>query len=106
MMIVQNYVAPSKIHGVGLFAGENIENNQIIYVLNSQVDIVIDVKKIEAIGHEFARFMRMYAFTEVNTKEVIISLDNSRFMKPSECPNTLSDLLTAGRHGIYEKVKS
>jgi hypothetical protein len=34
MMIVENYVAPSEIHGVGLFEGEDIEKDQIIYILD------------------------------------------------------------------------
>ena len=41
MMIVKNYVAPSQIHGVGLFAGENIEKDQIIFVLTPGVDVVM-----------------------------------------------------------------
>lgn len=89
MMIVNNYVGPSKIHGVGLFAGENIEKDKIIYILNPEVDLVIDAKKIERIGREFTRFMNMYAFTEINTKEIMISLDNSRFMNHHKFPNTL-----------------
>ena len=33
--------------------------------------------------------MRVYAFAEINTKEIMISLDNSRFMNYHEFPNTL-----------------
>jgi hypothetical protein len=47
MMIVKNYVAPSKIHGVGLFAGENVEKDQIIYVLTPGIDLVMTPDAIE-----------------------------------------------------------
>ena len=33
--------------------------------------------------------MRVYAFAEMNTKKIMISLDNSRFMNYQEFPNTL-----------------
>jgi uncharacterized protein len=89
MMIVKNYVAASEIHGVGLFAGEDIEKDQLIYILDPKVDLVMDAKQIDSIGEEFARFMGIYAFTELNTREVMISLDNSRFMNHCEFPNTL-----------------
>lgn len=54
MMIVKNYVAPSKIHGVGLFAGENIEKDQIIYVFTPSVDLVMTPEAIKKLGEEFA----------------------------------------------------
>ena len=89
MMIVKNYVAASKIHGVGLFAGESIEKDQLIYILDSKVDLVMNAEQIGSLGEEFARFMNIYAFQEVNTGEIIISLDNSRFMNHCAFPNTL-----------------
>lgn len=88
-MIVKNYVAASKVHGVGLFAGENIDKDEIIYVFHPEVDVVMKMERIESLGQEFARFMRMYAFCEANTREVIISIDNSKFMNHCESPNTM-----------------
>lgn len=89
MMVIKNYVAPSEVHGVGLFAGENIQKDQIIYVFNPVVDVVMKADRIESLGTEFARFMRMYAYCELNTREVIISIDNSKFMNHCEFPNTM-----------------
>jgi SET domain-containing protein len=89
MMIVKNYVAPSKIHGVGLFAGENIEKDQIIFVLTPSVDLVMTPEDIETFGEEFSRFMSVYAYRDIKSGEITISLDNARFMNHQDYPNTL-----------------
>jgi SET domain-containing protein len=89
MMIVKNYVAPSKIHGVGLFAGENVEKDQIIYVLTPGIDLVMTPDAIEKFGEEFSRFMGVYAYRDIKSGEITISLDNARFMNHHNHPNTL-----------------
>jgi SET domain-containing protein len=72
-----------------LFAGEDIEKDKIIYIFKPEVDLVMKAEQINSIGQEFTRFMRIYAFAEITTKEIMISLDNSRFMNHCEFPNTL-----------------
>ncbi len=89
MMIVKNYVAPSQIHGVGLFAGENIEKDQIIFVLTPGVDVVMTSEDIETFGGEFSRFMSVYSYKDIKSSEITISLDNARFMNHHNYPNTL-----------------
>jgi SET domain-containing protein len=88
MMIVKNYVAPSKIHGVGLFAGEDIQCGRKIFVLNDRTDIVMSKSSMHAYGSEFVRFMIIFAYEDFYTHDMYISVDNSRFMNHSSDPNT------------------
>ena len=92
MMIVKNYVAASEIHGVELFAGEDIEKDQIVFVLTPGIDLVIHPDQTKKFGVEFARFTETYAYEDIKTGEIIISLDNARFMNHHPTPNTLMDL--------------
>ncbi|MBL8667602.1 MAG: SET domain-containing protein [Rhodospirillales bacterium] len=88
MMIVKNYVAPSDIHGVGVFAGEDIKQGTRIYEFIEAVDIVMTQEQAASYGAEFARFMRIFAYVEPSDRTMVISVDNSRFMNHAEQPNT------------------
>lgn len=94
MMIVKNYVAPSTIHGVGLFAGERIAENQRIYVFAQEVDVAMTRQEIALLGDEFLRFMVICAYEDLEDHRLVISIDNSRFMNHSDRPNTRWDAHT------------
>jgi hypothetical protein len=91
MMIVQNFVAASPIHGVGLYCGEDLEAGRVVYVFDPAVDIRMDRQQIQAKGPMFARFMRIFAYEDLDHGHLYISVDNSKFMNHSENPNTLWD---------------
>jgi SET domain-containing protein len=91
MMIVKNYVAPSAIHGVGLFAGEDLGQGTRIYDFVDGVDIVMTREQAAAHGAEFARFMKVFAYVNPGDRRMVISVDNSRFMNHADRPNTAWD---------------
>ena len=88
MMTVKNYVAPSGIHGVGVFAGEDIREGTCIYEFIDGIDIVMTRDQAAAYGAEFARFMRIFAYVDPGDRTLVISVDNSRFMNHADPPNT------------------
>ena len=88
MMLVKNYVAPSAIQGVGVFAGERIPKGTRIYEYVEGVDIVMTREQTAAYGAEFARFMRIFAYVDPVDRTMVISIDNSRFMNHADHPNT------------------
>ena len=88
MMLVKNYVAPSGIQGVGVFAGERIAKGTRIYEFVEGVDIVMTREQAAAYGAEFARFMRIFAYVDPTDRTMVISHDNSRFMNHANQPNT------------------
>lgn len=91
MMIIKNYVAPSDVHGVGVFAGEDIAEGTCIYEFVEGVDIVMTRDQAAAHGAEFARFMRIFAYVDPADRTMVISIDNSRFMNHADQPNTAWD---------------
>ena len=72
MMIVKNYVAPSRIHGVGLFSGEDIQCDQKIFVVNDRIDIVMSKNAMQAYGPEFVRFMVIFAWEDFHSHDMHI----------------------------------
>ncbi|MFO1129550.1 MAG: SET domain-containing protein [Rhodospirillales bacterium] len=88
MMLVKNYVAPSGIHGVGVFAGESIAKGTRLYQFVEGVDITMTREQAAAYSTEFARFMNIFAYVDPIDRTMVISIDNSRFMNHSDDPNT------------------
>src|SRR5512134_1896978 len=91
MMIVKNYVAPSKIHGVGLFAGEAIPKGTCIYQFVPGIDLAMTAEQAARHVPEFKRFMTIFACVEPADGKLVISVDNSRLMNHDDQPNTRWD---------------
>ena len=89
MLLVNTYVAPSAIEGVGVFAGERIEKGAEIWRFDSNFDrLVPEESLVTAPAHLRAFFERYgYPWTET-TGMLVVEIDNGRFMNHSEAPNT------------------
>lgn len=86
MLTVQSYLAPSKIHGIGLFAAENIARGTVIWKFNANIDKAITRKK----------FIRMCREVDICTLKHLLNAtykrrgkfyyitDNARFINHSE----------------------
>lgn len=97
MMLVPTYVAPSRIEGVGVFAGENVEEGALIWRLAPSLDRLFGKEEIEQLPPLFRQFVRRYGYPYPHDSNVVIvELDNGRFMNHSEQPNTRFDDPDAG----------
>jgi uncharacterized protein len=89
MLLIPNYVGPSAIEGVGVFAGAPIPKGTIIWVLDERFDQVLSAAEIAALGHEQRHFVERYGYPHTLRPELtILELDNGRFMNHSDGPNT------------------
>jgi hypothetical protein len=50
MLQVRTYVGPSKLHGLGLFAAEDIEKDAIIWRFTPGVDSVLTQEQVDALS--------------------------------------------------------
>src|SRR6478752_3001763 len=72
MLLVPNYVGPSAIEGVGVFAAAPIAAGTVIWMPDEQ-----------------RRFVERYGYPHTLKPELtIVELDNGRFMNHSDDPNT------------------
>ncbi|MDX1775953.1 MAG: SET domain-containing protein [Desulfobulbales bacterium] len=89
MLTVKTYLAPSVIHGIGLFAAESIPANTIVWQYNNHIDRVYTEKLFldicrsahpqtlqHLLNSSYRRGGRYFYLT-----------DNSRFINHSEFPN-------------------
>lgn len=92
MFIVQTYVAPSDIHGNGVFAGEDIAEGQAIWRFARGLDLVVPLEVIAAAPKAFQDYMEMYAYHSPQVEGgMVLSCDHAKFLNHSGNANTLID---------------
>ena len=90
MLLVPTYVAPSKIEGVGVFAAEPIASGTLIWELAPNLDRLIPKSEIPSLPPLFQAFVERYSYPYPHDPEqLIVELDNGRFMNHSQTPNTI-----------------
>jgi SET domain-containing protein len=88
MLIVETYLAPSPIHGLGLFAAGPIGKDTKIWTLNTCVDHVLTEEQVEALPLVVQK--RIKHHTYVNSHGLIIlSGDGTQYMNHSDSPNII-----------------
>ncbi len=87
MLYVKTYVAPSKIQGIGLFAGEKIPKGTVICRFNPKFDLLFDPKEVSKIPKLQRELIKHSAYLSKKTKKYVYSIDDSRFTNHSINPN-------------------
>jgi SET domain-containing protein len=88
MMLVRTRVAPSKIHGLGLFAVEFISQGRPIWRFQAGFDHDFSPEQFAALPAPACEHARWFAFTDQVTGHVVLSGDHACFMNHSARPNT------------------
>lgn len=86
MLCVKTKLGLSSIHGIGLFADEDIVHGQIIWKFNPLIDLVLSEKEIDSLDESCREQILNYSFKTSNGYYVLVGDDN-RFMNFSDDPN-------------------
>lgn len=92
MILVPHYVAQSAIAGAGLFAGADIEKDEIVYRFDYRFVMVICDSEIQAMPEAMRAAVLKYSYRGKGRDRlagaVYFCADDSRFMNHSATPNT------------------
>lgn len=89
MMLVRTFLAPSKIEGLGVFAGEFIPAGRLIWRLDPKFDIFIHRSEITSLPDHLKDYIARYAYPHLEMPDVLIlDSDDGKFMNHSDAPNT------------------
>lgn len=88
---MQTYIAPSKIHGLGLFASEPILAGECWWRFDGRLDRILLEDEIAVLPYPALVFVRHYAF--VGRQGIVLCGDNARFVNRSQKPNSCEGLL-------------
>ena len=85
MLQVKTKLGSSKIHGIGVFANQNIKKGQVVWKFTSLLDRLIDLNIFEKMPKDMKLFVRTYGWKWKNYW--VLSGDNDRFLNYSTKPN-------------------
>lgn len=89
MFLIRTYLAPSKIHGIGVFAGEEVSAGQEIWRFTPPVDQVLPFSYVEALPKAQRDFLDTYTYeSEYFGPGLVLNGDHARFLNHARQPNT------------------
>lgn len=86
MLRVATYLAPSPIHGVGVFTPVPIPADTVIWEFNPDVDWELDPAELEGFPEPFRSRMRSFCYLDERGVYVLCG-DQARFMNHADTPN-------------------
>ena len=88
MLLVKTCVRQSPLHGLGLFAEENIPAGTILWRFEPLLDRVIRETELDGLPEQVARFIDIYSEHFPDLGVLVLSGDNDRYTNHSDDPNT------------------
>ena len=87
MLIVKTRLGLSKIHGIGLFADQNIPKGTMVWEFDSLIDIYIPKSNLKKIPLSSQEQLLRYIFLDKIRKKYLLCGDDARFFNHSDKPN-------------------
>lgn len=91
MLLVKTALAPSPIHGSGLFAGEPIVSGTDVWRFQEGFDLEKTPAEVAALPAVAQDWFKRYGYLDHHLDQYILSFDDARFMNHSEDPNVRPD---------------
>lgn len=88
MLVVKTRVAQSKIHGIGLFADQDISKGTKVWGFTPGFDCFFPATVFKALPEVQRNFLRGYAYKD-RCGCWILTVDNDRFINSSSNPNVV-----------------
>lgn len=104
MLLVKTYLDKSRIHGLGVFAGEFIAKGTKIWRFVEPFDRVYSPREFDRLPKPAKDFIQHYGY-RVNG-EILLTIDHDRHINHSDEPNTLfRNGYTVARQNIAKGVE-
>ena len=103
MFHVKTELKESKIHGIGLFAGENIDKGQKIYTKNSDLELSLTPKEFSKLQKNEQKTIKHYGCFDKKVDRWHLDFDDIRFCNHSKNGNiTLKEESLVASRNIEE----
>lgn len=87
MLLIDTFVGPSAIEGVGVFAGEPVGEGQLVWRFDPVIDRVLTRMEMSRLPEPQQAFMQRYAYFDAAMGGYLLDGDNARFLNHSLEPN-------------------
>ncbi len=86
MLLVETYLSPSPLEGLGVFASQFIAKGQKLWMLDPTVDILLSPLQIAERPDVYQGFIRRYAYFDRTLGAYLLDGDHARFLNHSDTP--------------------
>ncbi len=100
MLRVKNTIRSSPIHGIGLFAAEDIPKDTVIWQFDPRMDQILNPSVFPSLPEAAQSLLVRHAYRSKRTGNYILDFDNGRFFNHSDTPNTYTKVVD----GVPEDV--
>jgi SET domain-containing protein len=87
MLAVDNYLAPSALHGLGVFTRVRIAKGQMVSRFKAPFDLEFPPAMLAGLNPQERKYLKTYAYLSRFDGVYILTGDNDRFMNHSDTPN-------------------
>ena len=105
MLLVKTTIGPSGIHGIGLFAAENIAKGTEVWRFTPGFDIKFTKEQILAFPEILQIYIYKYSWQSSKSKSYCFSSDNGKYFNHSEDSNCLSEYRDTEEEVITVAIK-
>lgn len=87
MFLIDHYIAPSSIHGLGVFAAEPAAKGQLIWQFSPYIDLIIPETALPTLPPHVARRILKRSEYRRDVGQFVLGADGDSFMNHSDDPN-------------------
>ena len=91
MMLVPTRLAPSTIHGLGVFAAAPIASGAPVWRFAKGLDMEFAPDIVDGLPAHVRAFFAHYGYLDRNVGRIILCFDDARFVNHSDTPNVATD---------------
>ena len=91
MLLVPTRLAPSRIHGLGVFAVAPIAKGTPVWRFEKGLDMEFAPDIAERFPEHVRAFFSRYGYLDRNLNRLILCFDDARFVNHSDAPNVATD---------------
>ena len=90
MLLIETYIGPSQIHGIGLFTNENVKRGMTIWQYHPSTCQIFTKRGFLKVCHEltFPSIKEFISHSYIKNNKVFYLNDKTRFINHFENPNT------------------
>jgi len=100
MLLVATRLAPSPVHGIGLFADAFIAKGTLVWRFSSGFDLELPLDFPASLAASARQQFLKYSYVSPVTGRYILCSDDARFFNHSDDPNVISTPVAGEQEGV------
>jgi len=103
MFLVHTHLAPSPIHGIGVFIDEPVRKGTVVWRFDARIDVHIPRAELAGFPVAVQEYLRVHAYVETvdGHETMVLCADSAQYVNHSTAPNLIDSpdgtYETAGR---------